>query len=490
MKKLMLSAVVALVAGRLLGAVSTGPGDSSAMSKSFGVGTNTAFYGGWSGDGYVNFTNVSGSDLMLLYFNAGTTVPNGGNRAEIGFGDLTGVGKYAKIFWNAPHDADSGELQVDMSGGFALGPGVTSGNGRPYLSNRRFQLGIGEYHHAWMDFQFDNQAKADDVLGYSLAARWVTTYWNGSSSVANYATLRGEAYDTAGDFGLTYYGNFDTTIGGVGNTNMLGGTPVVKLHGGTVKKVEIIGSISTTLGTSFATSSGSVQFGAAGQLNFIPGSPDSFLFNYNTSRDSDFVFSDGGNSATHYYLRLGANGNYIGKGGIKVAGSAGPAFADTPLEVIGSVGVSGSVLQTNMSSSVALDLTSITATLASSGLSTTVINAHKYAFHAILFVSDSTAADGVKLAFDGGAATATDFRCHALTGDTTLAAAVINTEPVALATTIGGALAGTAATVIEVLGTIQPSSSGTFSLRYAQSAHSTGTLTLRRGSSLVLTDIP
>ena len=134
----------------------------------------------------------------------------------------------------------------------------------------------------------------------------------------------------------------------------------------------------------------------------------------------------------------------------------------------------------------AADATVADATLINLSLSANVITGKKYSFTCILFVNNSVAADGVKIDFDGGSATATNFRAHTKITDTALLA---STQTSALATDI------TAATVtgeaeIEVNGSFEPSASGTFIPRFAENVDAGGTLTVYRGSNLILTEIP
>lgn len=134
----------------------------------------------------------------------------------------------------------------------------------------------------------------------------------------------------------------------------------------------------------------------------------------------------------------------------------------------------------------AANATNATATLANTGLSVTVKNGRRYSFKCILYVSDSTAAEGVQIDFGGGSATATNFRAHVTGFDTALP---LNTQVTTL-TTPAGAGTFTGAGMIEVHGSLEPSSDGTFAPRFAQNTHAVGTLTLFRGSHLLMWDMP
>lgn len=135
----------------------------------------------------------------------------------------------------------------------------------------------------------------------------------------------------------------------------------------------------------------------------------------------------------------------------------------------------------------AADGTVADATLVSTGLSVTVVSGRKYGFKCVLVVDNSTDADGVKIDFDGGTATATYFMADALAIDDT--ATVINANTTALATDITAAtFAGKHRITIE--GAFEPSGNGTFIPRYAENTDGGGTLTLFRGSNLLVWDMP
>jgi hypothetical protein len=137
-------------------------------------------------------------------------------------------------------------------------------------------------------------------------------------------------------------------------------------------------------------------------------------------------------------------------------------------------------------SSLAADGSNATATMANTGLSVTVTTGRKYTFKMILYVNDSVAADGVKIDFDGGTATATNFRAHVTLFDSALN---LSTQLTALATDASAAVV-TGDSMVEVHGSFEPSSTGTFIPRYAQAAHTTGTLTIYRGSHITMFDTP
>jgi hypothetical protein len=132
----------------------------------------------------------------------------------------------------------------------------------------------------------------------------------------------------------------------------------------------------------------------------------------------------------------------------------------------------------------AANATNATTTFANTSLSVNVIAGHKYSFVAELFLSDSTAADGAKIDFNGGTAAATDFRAQVTAFDTALN---LSTQVTTLAGT-ASASTFTGAGAFEIHGSFEPTGSGTFILRFAQNAHTVGTLTLARGSHITLVD--
>jgi hypothetical protein len=134
----------------------------------------------------------------------------------------------------------------------------------------------------------------------------------------------------------------------------------------------------------------------------------------------------------------------------------------------------------------AANATNATATLANTGLSVTIKSGRKYAFKCILYVSDSTAAEGAQIDFGGGSATAANFRAHVTGFDTAL---TINTQVTTL-TAAASAGTFTGAGMIEIHGALRPSSDGTFAPRFAQNTHAIGTLTLFEGSHLLMWDMP
>lgn len=128
------------------------------------------------------------------------------------------------------------------------------------------------------------------------------------------------------------------------------------------------------------------------------------------------------------------------------------------------------------------DFTNATAALANvSGLTSALVASGTYGFEVKLIVSDSQAAEGVQCDLGGGTATFTDL----VAGSNSVLVASVVTS--ATTTFANGTLTGTQLVVIE--GTVTVNAAGTWIPRCAQASHATGTLTVRRGSSFVLTRI-
>jgi hypothetical protein len=146
------------------------------------------------------------------------------------------------------------------------------------------------------------------------------------------------------------------------------------------------------------------------------------------------------------------------------------------------------LVQLNLTTFLASDATTTSATLANlSGLTVTnVLASGNYTFKCILYVSDSVAADGAKIDFGGGTATATDFRAHVTTFDSALNLSTQLTSLTGAATM--STLTGSS--MIEIHGSIIVNAGGTFIPRFAQSAHTTGTLTVFKGSHILFTQMP
>lgn len=238
----------------------------------------------------------------------------------------------------------------------------------------------------------------------------------------------------------------------------------------------------TAPGLSFSANTGTGLYQAANRMNVAIAQGDHWSFNA------------GGTTAE---IQLGSTTQFSWN-------SSDPPTApdgDTGLKRVaaGVVGpTSGSALtapgwlqQTAGELALAGDYTNATATFSSTALSATLISGRTYNFTVNLLLSDSVAADGFKLDFNGGAATVTNFRvnCRATNDTTGATVAFTAATAAALATVMNVAtLASTGTHMVTCNGTIVPSSSATFILRAAQNAHTTGTLTITKGSWISIRD--
>lgn len=125
------------------------------------------------------------------------------------------------------------------------------------------------------------------------------------------------------------------------------------------------------------------------------------------------------------------------------------------------------------------------------GLTATVVSARKYRFEAVLFASESVAAEGGKIDFNGGGAAMTSF---IVTCQLTNAVGAILTQTaataVALATPMNiASFTDTNMHQYTCHGGFVPSSNGTFIPRAAQNSHTSGTLTIKVNSTLSVWDV-
>lgn len=131
----------------------------------------------------------------------------------------------------------------------------------------------------------------------------------------------------------------------------------------------------------------------------------------------------------------------------------------------------------------AADVTNSTAVMAATGLSVSVTTGHRYAFRAVLLLTDSSSIGDAGGKFDFGAstATATNFRAWASDGGAAFPGGFVTV----LATDIE-ANDTFADTKLVIEGGFEPSSTGTLAINFAQMQDTDGTLTLYRGSSLTI----
>lgn len=135
----------------------------------------------------------------------------------------------------------------------------------------------------------------------------------------------------------------------------------------------------------------------------------------------------------------------------------------------------------SLNSYLAADFTNATTTLNNTLLSVPLAASTKYGCTAQLFVSDSLAADGVKVDFGGGSATFTNFIAGS---NSVLVTSVTNSST----STFSNATV-TGANLITITASIEANGAGTFIIRAAQVAHTIGTLTVSRGSRLICTQM-
>ena len=221
--------------------------------------------------------------------------------------------------------------------------------------------------------------------------------------------------------------------------------------------------------------------------------------------DATLVYADFQNIAALSVMGRGANTSGVaadvtGSAGQVLRVSAAPTLGFGSIDLSSSAAVGTSILPvanggTGLSTGAALksvlagDYTNATASMTNTALSVTVVSGTTYLLEAALFVADSTAADGVAIDFDGGAATATTFivSCGLIDGTGASAASQVNGTSVALATDINAsAITRNVVHLYHCNGTFVPSSSSTLIVRASQNAHTTGTLTMWAGSWLRL----
>lgn len=225
------------------------------------------------------------------------------------------------------------------------------------------------------------------------------------------------------------------------------------------------------LGTSGGTTQG-IRFHSSGLTDFI-------IANANKFRIADGLVQLPSNS--EIFFNSSTANNAANDAGIKKLAAKVLASTD------GGGGAGLGWFVTDGNKRLSADVTEAAAAMTNlTGLSVTLAAGRTYSFKLILFVSDSVAADGIKCDFDGGTLTATDFRAHGTLFDTSL---LLSTQTTALATDFSQATI-TGSGMFEIHGTVTVNAGGTFIPRCAQNAHTTGTLTVFRGSNIVIEDIP
>lgn len=137
----------------------------------------------------------------------------------------------------------------------------------------------------------------------------------------------------------------------------------------------------------------------------------------------------------------------------------------------------------------AASLSNSTTSMAATGLSIPVLAGHRYTFVAELRFDDSSGGftDAAKVDFDGSTAVAADFCAFCHSGSSVWNPGA--TFSTALATDFEATTFGGPSDWVVIRGSLEVSANGTFAVRFAQSVHIDGTLTLRRGSSLIAVDM-
>ena len=181
-------------------------GDTRYIANQFGRGTNPVFLGAVTNT-FLTFTNPWNDDFTALMLGPAA------NRSAIWWGNnITENG--ASIFWNPYHSFDPGygyygELQFSAPA-MAFGMGQDSLPGVGWRSYRRIQLGIGTYHHGWVDLQYDSTGQFGEPA-YSNPLRWVISQQGLEVDPA----IQGVSLDTFGGLGhtaLNFYDSFDTQV--------------------------------------------------------------------------------------------------------------------------------------------------------------------------------------------------------------------------------------------------------------------------------------
>ena len=131
--------------------------------------------------------------------------------------------------------------------------------------------------------------------------------------------------------------------------------------------------------------------------------------------------------------------------------------------------------------------TNVTITPATTGCSVTLIAGRKYAFKLVLWTTNVTAADGLRVDFDGGTATMTSFMQNGFVTDTASVRSLPQTT--ALATDVTDTTTtGAAMSVFE--GYMVVNGAGTFIPRFAKEADAAGATITLNNAVLLVEDMP
>jgi hypothetical protein len=181
-------------------------GDARYIGNQAGRGTNPVFVGTLTNT-FLTLTNPWNDDFTALMM--GPAI----NRSALWWGNNV-FENGASIFWNPYHSADVGnnyygELQISAPA-VAIGIGQDSLPGSGWRFYRRLQLGIGTYHHGWVDLQYDGVGQFGDPA-YSNPLRWVIN----QKGLEVDPAIQGVSLDTVGGLGhtaLNFYDTFDTLV--------------------------------------------------------------------------------------------------------------------------------------------------------------------------------------------------------------------------------------------------------------------------------------
>lgn len=217
---------------------------------------------------------------------------------------------------------------------------------------------------------------------------------------------------------------------------------------------------------------------------------------WTNTRELTMTNSDGTTTGTHTFLATTHRGTNTAGGAFYITDAGGEFWfpnvglkqvaASTKTMKLTDTGAGQGWLQP-ASCYVASDQTNATTTMASTTCTISgLVTAKKYQFTCSLFMSDSLAADGAKIDFAGGTATETNFRAQVTAFDSALNLSQQNDD----LTDVASAATFTGNGSFEVHGSFEPSGAGTFLPQFAQAAHTTGTLTLYRGSNCVMWELP
>lgn len=139
-----------------------------------------------------------------------------------------------------------------------------------------------------------------------------------------------------------------------------------------------------------------------------------------------------------------------------------------------------------VASYLAANATNATITMAAAGLTVPVTGGRKYTFRAVLFCENTVDTDGLSFDFDTSAA-ATNFRVFANIRDA-VSGSLADFSSTAIATDIT-TTTNSGVVCVTVEGSYEPSATGNLLIRFAKNTHTTGVLTLYRGSHLMRWDV-